>query len=173
MFCRRNTASNSPPKPGSAAMRRRCAAGCSARSRESSPATIATPSTTWRYRWLHLLVRRRAPRGRRHRAHPRGGAGSVVGFAPCRRARLSPNRRRSASSLIRLAVCVRACPRLPALLCPCAEPERAAVPAPALAHHRGDRSPWPAASLYAGRSRHYPPIADAETGFLSLPKTAA
>src|SRR3984893_13966854 len=52
--------------------------------------------------------------------------------------------------------------RLPALLRPCPEPERAPVPAPALANHRADRIPRPSAPFHAGRSRPLP--ADCQSG---------
>ena len=79
---------------GATRARRAAAAGVLRGAAACFQATTATRSTISRSRSSRCRSLGVAARGgRRHRAHPRGGARRVVGLAPRRRARLSPDRR--------------------------------------------------------------------------------
>ena len=98
-----------------------------------------------------VVVRRGLAGSRRHGAHPPGRAGHLVGLAACGRPRLPAAFRRSASSLIRLAVCsahARGCRRFLAHV--------QAQNAPMFQrlhwrHDRGDGAARASASLHARR----------------------
>ena len=146
-------------EPGSVATPPRCAARSSATSRASSRATTATRSTTARIPLVAAVAASASHADevvgtvRIHEAEPGLWWGSRLAV---RRA-LPPGRahRRGADPARGVDG---PCARLPALPRPRAEPERAAVPAPALAHAGRDRAARPAASPDAGRPRPLPAV---------------